>query len=151
MTPVRERIGRVSLRDGARDRELLDAGAAARSLLASLAANWSIDARVVQPPVPIMVPRWLAEEMGQVIREAVANAVRHAGARSITVTLGAGDGDLLLDIINDGASGAGKGKKPETPQSLSERVAQAGGTLDISRGMGVTKVAISLPLAGRVH
>ena len=35
------------------------------------------------------------------------------------------------------------------PQSLQERVAEAGGALDLSRGMGVTKLSISLPLAGR--
>jgi signal transduction histidine kinase len=32
------------------------------------------------------------------------------------------------------------------PQSLMERVEQAGGNLEVSRGMDVTKVSISLPL-----
>jgi signal transduction histidine kinase len=35
------------------------------------------------------------------------------------------------------------------PQSLMERVEQAGGNMEVSRGMGVTKVSISLPIARR--
>ena len=34
------------------------------------------------------------------------------------------------------------------PISLTERVEQAGGTLDMSRGMDVTKVSIALPIDG---
>jgi signal transduction histidine kinase len=33
------------------------------------------------------------------------------------------------------------------PQSLRERVEEAGGTIDLSRGMGVTKLSIALPIA----
>jgi signal transduction histidine kinase len=35
------------------------------------------------------------------------------------------------------------------PQSLMERVEQAGGNLEVSRGMDVTKVSISLPMSAR--
>jgi len=35
------------------------------------------------------------------------------------------------------------------PQSLTERVDQAGGTLEMARGMGVTKITIALPIGGR--
>jgi len=34
------------------------------------------------------------------------------------------------------------------PQTLRERVEQAGGTIELSRGMGVTKFAVTLPLEG---
>ena len=34
------------------------------------------------------------------------------------------------------------------PQSLKERVEEAGGALDMARGMGVTKSAIALPIGG---
>jgi signal transduction histidine kinase len=35
------------------------------------------------------------------------------------------------------------------PDSMRERVEQAGGALELSRGMQVTKVSISLPIAAR--
>jgi signal transduction histidine kinase len=37
------------------------------------------------------------------------------------------------------------------PISLRERVEQAGGAADMARGMGVTKVSISLPISGGRH
>ena len=39
----------------------------------------------------------------------------------------------------------------EPPQSLKERVEQAGGAVEVSRGMDVTKLSISLPIARRQH
>jgi len=35
------------------------------------------------------------------------------------------------------------------PRSLMERVEQAGGNLEVSRGMDVTKLSISLPVSGK--
>jgi signal transduction histidine kinase len=35
------------------------------------------------------------------------------------------------------------------PRSLRERVEDAGGAIELSRGMGVTKLSIGLPIAGR--
>ena len=34
------------------------------------------------------------------------------------------------------------------PKSLRESVEEAGGALDLSRGMGVTRLTIELPMAG---
>ena len=39
----------------------------------------------------------------------------------------------------------------EMPRSLSERVKLAGGALELSRGMGVTKISVSLPIGGRLQ
>src|SRR3546814_13770480 len=64
-------------------------------------------------------------------RSAVANAVRHARAKSVTVQLTADDGDLRLDISNDG-SGSQR-LKEGTPWSLRERVDEANGTLTLDR------------------
>ena len=54
---------------------------------------------------------------------------------------------LLLDFVNDGAEFPTFGDRLEPPQSLRERVEQAGGALELSRGMDVTKLSISLPIA----
>jgi signal transduction histidine kinase len=37
------------------------------------------------------------------------------------------------------------------PRSMSERVRLAGGELELSRGLGLTKITVSLPLTGRLH
>jgi signal transduction histidine kinase len=80
------------------------------------------------------------------MREAVANAVRHAKAKSIEIELNAAPNELRLTFINDGAAFPVRGGQPEMPTSLGERVQQAGGVLDMARGMGVTKLSISLPI-----
>jgi signal transduction histidine kinase len=52
-------------------------------------------------------------------------------------------------MVNDGAAYPKHGEQIALPHSLRERVEQAGGAIDLSRGMGVTKLSISLPTEGR--
>ena len=85
----------------------------------------------------------------QLVREAVANAVRHAGARLVAIDMSTAKGELRLSLTNDGARYPGTGEHLQMPQSLMERVDQAGGNLEVSRGMDVTKVSISLPISKR--
>ena len=85
------------------------------------------------------------------IREAVANAVRHAGAKSVTIRLRSDADQLKLDFINDGARYPTSPLTGEMPRSMSERVKLAGGALELTRGMGVTRISVSLPISGRVH
>jgi signal transduction histidine kinase len=96
----------------------------------------------------VKIPSRLHLDIQQMVREAVANAARHAGAKSISIELAAARGSLRLDLTNDGARYPRTGESIEMPQSLRERVEQAGGEIEISRGMGVTKLSISLPING---
>jgi signal transduction histidine kinase len=57
-------------------------------------------------------------------------------------------GSLRLDFVNDGKEFKGPARQVDMPQSLRERVELAGGTIGLSRGMGVTKISVSLPLEG---
>ena len=77
---------------------------------------------------------------------AVANAVRHAGAKSVRISLENETDRLRIDLVNDGAEYPRYGDGFEPPQSLKERVEQAGGTVDVARGMNVTKLSFSLPI-----
>jgi len=83
--------------------------------------------------------------------EIVANAVRHAGAKSVTIRLHSDLDQLKLDFINDGSRYPSSPLTGEMPRSLSERVKLAGGALELTRGMGVTRISVSLPISGRVH
>lgn len=84
----------------------------------------------------------------QIVREAVANAVRHAGAKSVQIAVDVDSDALRIDLVNDGAEYPRFGDALEPPQSLRERVEQSGGKVDIARGMNVTKVSISIPIRG---
>jgi signal transduction histidine kinase len=75
--------------------------------------------------------------------------VRHAGAKSVRIALSAADGEVRLDMVNDGAAFPKHGGRIRLPQTLEERVNQAGGRIELSRGMGVTKLSISLPVEGQ--
>jgi len=82
------------------------------------------------------------------VREAVANAVRHAGAKSVRIALAAAEERLQLEFVNDGSEYPRVGDVMEPPLTLRERVEQSGGKVEVSRGMAVTKLSISLPIRG---
>jgi signal transduction histidine kinase len=83
-------------------------------------------------------------EVLRIAQEALANAVRHAGARHVGVRLAAADGSLVLEVSDDGT-----GFEPADPElrsrrlgltSMEERAARLGGRLEIrsSPGTGTT-------------
>ena len=121
-----------------------------RTLTERLSRQWSVQCDfAAEPAEELMVSTDLSLDAHQVVREAVANAVRHAEAKSVRVTLSGTREEIRLEMINDGAAYPKHGEQIELPQSLRERVEKAGGALEISRGMDVTKLSISLPVAGR--
>jgi signal transduction histidine kinase len=117
-----------------------------QALPARLSRQWDISCEFSARSANMMIPTRLRLDAQQMMREAVANAVRHASAKSVTIELAAFSDALMLDIVNDGAEFKLRGGRIEMPASLKERVEQVGGTLDMARGMGVTKLSISLPI-----
>jgi two-component system, NarL family, sensor histidine kinase DesK len=69
--------------------------------------------------------------LGWVIREATTNVIRHAGAKHCRISLGETDGQLQVEVLNDGwrvvQPPAGNGLR-----GLEERLASIGGTLEAS-------------------
>ena len=126
----------VALRDLVRD---------LHGLADRLSRHWGVECDFAAEAGDMMIPTKLHLDAHQLVREAVANAVRHAGAKSVRIGIAATAEELRLDFINDGAEFPTVGKRIELPQSMKERVEQAGGALDLSRGMKVTKLSISLP------
>jgi signal transduction histidine kinase len=119
-----------------------------RGLAERLSKQWSVNCAFSSEPASVMIPTRLHLDAQQLVREAVANAVRHAGAKSISIRLAADSDDMHLVFINDGAAYPKSEDGGRMPKSLRERVEEAGGALDLSRGMGVTRLTIELPLAG---
>jgi signal transduction histidine kinase len=125
---------------------LNDLAAELKLLADRLTRQWDVSCSFSARPAEMMIPTRLRLDAHQLMREAVANAVRHAQAKSIEIELNAAPNELRLTVINDGAAFPVRGGRPEMPTSLGERVQQAGGMLDMARGMGVTKLSISLPI-----
>jgi signal transduction histidine kinase len=120
-----------------------------KALTDRLSRQWGIECSLSARTAKMTIPARLQRDAKQLVREAVANAVRHAGARSVAIEMSAAKDELRLSLTNDGTRYPGTGEFLEMPQSLMERVDQAGGNLEVSRGMDVTKLSISLPISGR--
>jgi signal transduction histidine kinase len=101
--------------------------------------------------VPAVLPHDLTLCLFRVTQEAVQNAVKHSGAREVSVNL-AGAGETLTLIVEDN----GVGFDVEAVRSglglisMAERVEQESGTLRVrsTRGAG-TRLEVSLPVRAR--
>lgn len=122
-----------------------------RSLSARLAKQWDIFCEFSADTTDLAIPTRLQLDAQQLVREAVANAARHAGAKSVTIRLGVNARELTLDFLNDGTRYPKSPLTGDLPRSLSERVKLAGGALDLTRGMGITKISVALPIGGRAN
>jgi signal transduction histidine kinase len=138
----------TALRSGSRI-PLADLARDLQSLAERLSRQWTIECDFTAESSDIMVSTDVHLDAHQLVREAVANAVRHAGAKSVQIALKSANGAVHLNLVNDGKAYPMHGKRMHLPQSLQERVEQAGGSIDLSRGMGVTKLSILLPAEGR--
>jgi len=82
----------------------------------------------------------------RLVQEALTNTVKHARAAKVRVTVGAADGEVLIEVQDDGvgfdteAQTAGFGLV-----GMRERVYLAGGTLELRSGEGGTVVRARLP------
>jgi PAS domain S-box-containing protein len=90
----------------------------------------------------------------RIVQEALTNVARHSGATRMTVSLEERQGDLVVDIVDNGVGIARE--KLENPSALGllgmkERARAFGGSVDIqSTGRGGTTVTIRVPCqAGR--
>lgn len=120
-----------------------------RGLAERLSRQWDLACEFSSVKADMMIPTRLHLDSLQLMREAVANAARHAEAKSVKIKLDAVANELCLIFVNDGAAFPIHGERSDVPLSLKERVEEAGGTFDVARGMGVTKVSIVLPIDGR--
>ncbi|MGY1631192.1 sensor histidine kinase [Geodermatophilus sp. SYSU D01186] len=147
-----ELAGRLAERDPARARaEMADVETAARRALAEVreavsgyrqvglslalaearaalsAAGITLRTPSGTPPLPGPVDAVL----GWVVREATTNALRHSGARTVTVDVAVTDGEVALTVADDGRGPAGEvAGSGAGLAGLEERLAQLGGRLE---------------------
>jgi signal transduction histidine kinase len=130
-----------------RDRgvDLAEAVAELRALAERLSHQWSVDCRVSTNGQTAAIPIRLQLDLQHLLREAVANAVRHGGAKRIDVALDVQDDRLHLVVADNGSGFAANGAAVE-PWSLKERVERAHGSLRLVSAPGATNISISLPM-----
>jgi signal transduction histidine kinase len=134
-----------------RELELTEAVAELRALAERLSQQWAVDCRVTADGRRGSIPIRLQLDLQQMLREAVANAVRHGGAERIDVGLALADNRLQLTVADNGRGFPGQsGKSMTEPRSLKERVERAHGSMRLVSAPGSTNIMISLPLAGAV-
>lgn len=113
-------------------------------LCEKLGRQWDIDCSFASNVPDLLAPMRLHLDAHQLVREAVANAVRHAAARAVSVKLSTEEDNLVLEITNPGAF-AGQAA-PGSPWSLRERANEARGSLMLATHDNMTEVSITLPL-----
>jgi signal transduction histidine kinase len=96
---------------------------------------------------PLLLPTALEHALLRVAQEALANAVKHAGAATIGLRLQASDGTVVLEVTDDGS-----GIDPDTDgrtaglglRAMRERMREQGGTLQVRPGQhrGTTVLAM---------
>jgi signal transduction histidine kinase len=131
-----------------RDLELAEAVAELRALADRLGQQWSVDCTVSAEGDEAPIPIRLQLDLQQLLREAVANAVRHGGADRIDVGLSVADGNVRLSVADNGSGFAPANGAAAEPWSLKERVERAHGSIRLDSAPGTTSILISLPLRG---
>lgn len=97
-------------------------------------------------PVDLMSDREVTDDAAAVVTEGLANIVRHAKAKTVTVTVEAADGQLSIDVIDDGKGFGGKAPRSGLANLL-ERATKRGGTFVVqdAKPQG-THLAWSIPV-----
>jgi len=98
--------------------------------LRSLARQWDVVCSFRRPAVPVLVSAETAFECEFLLREALANAVKHAGARMLTAGLALDQGLLIITLGSDGgfAKPVLDGAIALASRSLAQRVVRLNGT-----------------------
>jgi PAS domain S-box-containing protein len=158
--------------DPGRARQLLDDAAAAAqaaigelrelaaglhpSILANRGLFSAIEALAARAPLPVVVTGSVAERVPAAVEasayfftaEALTNAVKHAGASRVDVTVGIAGRVLTVEVRDDGVGGAGTGGTGSGLTGLLDRIEALDGRLVIDSPPGAgTTLRAEIPLA----
>jgi signal transduction histidine kinase len=147
-TDLRHLIGQLRGEGGVSGR--VDPGPALSALAARLSRQWSVTCSVASTPSLTVIPVGIEHDLHQLIREGVANAVRHGRADSIDLFLGGHGRSIELQIADSGSGFPDcAGERVDSPRSLSERVNALGGQLSVESSAAGSRIKITLPMENR--
>ena len=111
----------------------------------SLASRLPLPVTVVRTP-DVRLPVAVEASVYFFVSEALTNVVKHAEANCATVSIGAVDGELTVEVADDGVGGAGAAAGSGL-RGLGDRVGALDGTLDVeSPAGGGTLLRAHIPL-----
>jgi signal transduction histidine kinase len=105
------------------------------------------------------LPAYLARQLYRLLREALFNVARHAGASAARVEIALAGQALAVTVTDNGRGFPFKGRYEHEelrrqklgPVSLKERITALGGSLAIDSGDGRTRIEMSLPVPAGVR
>ena len=133
-----------------------DLGRQLGELPARVERQWDVRVKLVVESLPQALPAPLARSIYLMVREAVANAARHAEASNVTIEIAGemtGSGDRLRLVIADNGRGLGlEGRYDQEemaaldlgPNSLRARMATLGGSMVMETSPSGTRLEFTL-------
>ena len=123
-------------------------------MAARLAAEWKTQVTVRLSPAELSLPQTLVQPIRLMVHEAIVNALKHAHASRVTVTIDRAEGQLRIAVSDDGRGFAFRGALSHAelqqanlgPASLRERVSALDGQLAIESTATGSRVELVLPL-----
>ncbi|MDR1019526.1 MAG: sensor histidine kinase [Synergistaceae bacterium] len=131
-------------------------GSAIRRLADSYRERHGVDFRALLSQDEDQFPAVLRSNLFRIIQEAASNALRHGGAKTITVKYEYTNKELCLSIQDDGSGFDIEAERVAAAErgsfglsNISERVQFARGNLNIESGKGKgTEITITVPIGG---
>jgi signal transduction histidine kinase len=123
---------------------LTDTAVEARALCERLARQWHVRCSFASKMTDARVPARLHMDLLHMIKEGVANAVRHASATDLALELNMQRNTLKLSVTNDAAASSVKGVA--VPWSIRERMAEIGGDVTVTEEEGTTTLLVTIPI-----
>lgn len=116
---------------------------------------WGLEVELQVADVGADLGERLERGIFHLVREAVVNAARHAGAERVRVELARRDHSIHLSVVDDGRGFPFHGRFDDAalaaqgigPKSLRERTAALGGALLLDSSAAGSRLEITLPLA----
>ncbi len=121
-----------------------------------LSRSWDAEVSTRVEPADLAVSESMEDDIVRIAREAVANAVRHGGARTIEIAVCKADDRLDIAIGDNGRGFAFQGRMANgelasyagRPRSLHDRIIGMGGTMTVTSGKTGTSLEMRVPLKG---
>jgi signal transduction histidine kinase len=116
------------------------------TLMLEMGQHWQVGATLHCDQRPITVSMGLAHELRLLVREAVANAVRHGACSKVDLHVNGQQDGLLQISISDNGNGFPSVPGASRPRSISERITALGGRMHIISDASGAQLHIEVPL-----
>ena len=125
-------------------------------LTSHLSRSWDAAISATVDPADLTVSDGVQDNVVRIAREAVANSVRHGGARKVDIRVRQNDDRLDIAIGDDGRGFAFQGRMANgelasyagRPRSLHDRIIGMGGTMTVTSSKSGASIEICVPLKG---